>query len=271
MFIFSKLVDLYESRGYRIRSSISPFILNSVTLLPPKDLSFTYIFRQGKLASHWGGGIHLTEVLLLQQLGMALPRKRILVIGNSFGWSTFALALANPGAKVVAVDACLAPLTQQGLDLTNRIAREERLNVHAFKGKSPEAVPAIISREFSEPIDLAFIDGWHDDDHQYADFTVSRRASSPDCVYLLHDVIGCRMLNSFLALKEAYTDLTSVLLSRTESGMGMILPNARVEELKDLVKAFSDNYVTLYRDPNDKNAKISVDMPSQIADVQSFE
>jgi hypothetical protein len=45
--VFSRLVDLYESRGFQIRSSITPFLLNQVSLSPDSDLSFSYLLRNG--------------------------------------------------------------------------------------------------------------------------------------------------------------------------------------------------------------------------------
>jgi hypothetical protein len=168
------------------------------------------------------------------------------------------LALANPGARVVALDACIAPLTEQGLALTNRIAAEEGLNVVAIKGWSPDDVPRAAAECMQAP-DLVLIDAWHDDAHQTADFEAARRLASPDCVYLFHDVIGCRMLRSFLSYLRSDDGMTGTVLTRTQSGMGILYPRARSGELGDLVKTFTDRNVVV----GGAQADIELQLPSQ--------
>ena len=53
---------------------------------------------------HSGGGISLSEVALMEDIGQVYAPKRIFAIGCSFGWSTLALAMAMPKAKIVAID-----------------------------------------------------------------------------------------------------------------------------------------------------------------------
>ena len=63
---FPRLIQLYESRGFTVRTSLTPYFLNRVSLNPDDDLSATYILRNGKAAAPFGGGLHLTEVAMLK-------------------------------------------------------------------------------------------------------------------------------------------------------------------------------------------------------------
>ena len=93
-----------------------------------------------------------------------------------------ASALANPAARIVAIDACLDPLTFEGKELTNRIAGEEGLNIVVEMGWSPDDVPRVVAAHATSPFDLCLIDAWHDDPHQTADFNAIRPFASPDCI-----------------------------------------------------------------------------------------
>jgi hypothetical protein len=64
--------------------------------------------------------------------------------------------------------------------------------------------------------------------------------SSPDCVFLFHDVVAFKMLGSFLQFPQVDPNLEARLLGRTYSGMGLLFPRARGSEIADLVHAYSD-------------------------------
>src|SRR5436190_10324066 len=121
--LFAKLLALYEGRGFKVRTSLSPFLFHLPSISPldwKTDPFFTYIEADGQISE--GGGIHLTELVFLEGLCAALKPRRIFAVGVSYGWSSLALALANPDAKVVAIDLAGHPSTRLGLDLTRRIA-----------------------------------------------------------------------------------------------------------------------------------------------------
>ena len=63
--IFAKLVDLYASYGFQIRSSMSPFLLSKISNSPAEDGTFTYAIKDGVNIGHSGGGISGSEVSLV--------------------------------------------------------------------------------------------------------------------------------------------------------------------------------------------------------------
>ncbi|MBM3531596.1 MAG: hypothetical protein FJX60_01000 [Alphaproteobacteria bacterium] len=146
----STLVQLYERHGVEVLSSVAPLVW--VTLAthkdkppvePPNDRLFTYLYVDDRMVSN-GGGLHMTEVYLLECLATVLSPERIFIIGNAYGWSTLGLALAFPKAKVVAVDDGRAFGSRAGIDWTNRTAKTEGLDVTVVSGSSPCDVGRIV-------------------------------------------------------------------------------------------------------------------------------
>ncbi len=147
--VFPRLVRLYERRGIQVMSSITPLLWIKLAtdktralVEPPNDRLFTYLIANGELCSA-GGGLHMTEVHLLECLARRLAPRRIFIIGNAYGWSTLAMALAFPNASVVAIDGGQAPGGAAGIEWTNRIAREEGLKVCVVAASSPGDVAAV--------------------------------------------------------------------------------------------------------------------------------
>jgi len=130
----------------------------------------------------------LQEVYFLECLFARFRPKTAFVIGNSLGWSTLAIALANPETRVLAIDAGFDRHARDGIDFTNRVAAEEGLAVRVVAGKSPEDVPQILHGEAMPPIEFVFIDGYHAVDQVQLDFRAVRAQAAPGCVYLFHDV-----------------------------------------------------------------------------------
>ena len=136
-----------------------------------------------------GGGVLPSDLELFLRLaglpqfqergGGAEPRRRsinVFCIGNSFGYSTLALALAfGPRARIVALDAHETrngkdSMVASGTNLTRRLAKLQGLNVRVHVGVSPFEVGSGLRHERmayapgqdrAGGIDLAFIDGAH--------------------------------------------------------------------------------------------------------------
>ena len=88
--------------------------------------AFTWFIKDGESLTN-GLGIAMQEVYFLECLFARLKPKSIFIIGNSAGWSSLALALLNPQARCVAIDAGFDRNALDGLDFTNRVA-ERKLN-----------------------------------------------------------------------------------------------------------------------------------------------
>src|SRR5262245_733219 len=108
--VLARLVSLYESRGIQISTGLNPVHFERFPLVP-----FTWFIKDGESLTN-GLGIALQEIYFAECLFERFHPTRILVIGNSFGWSTFALALTNPSANVVAIDAGLDRNSLEGIE-----------------------------------------------------------------------------------------------------------------------------------------------------------
>src|SRR5471030_1618017 len=90
------LVELYGRHGFEILTGMqAKFVGGKLT-------DSTYIVKNmATLTGHLG--ISLVEIYFLETLFFDYQPKNIFVVGNSFGWSSFALALLNRSSKIVAI------------------------------------------------------------------------------------------------------------------------------------------------------------------------
>jgi predicted O-methyltransferase YrrM len=239
--LFVKLVELYGRYGFTIRSSMSPFLLTKLSLNSAEDGTFTYAFREGTNIGNLGGGINMSEVGLIEDIGQVYTPKRIFAIGCSFGWSTLALALAMPKAKIVAIDIGMGN-GKEGLALTNQIARENGFDVTGVLGSSPGDLAATVAQHFDAPIDMVFIDADHTNEAQSADFAGIRPHCASDALYMFHDVMVCQMLPSFKAIAASMPTHKPRVLSRTASGIGILAPLDGNAALHGVLDAYCDPY-----------------------------
>lgn len=228
--VFPRLVALYEKRGYEIATGLFPPHFGQW-----RDVAFTWLLRDGQ-STTVNLGIAQQELYFLECLVAAWRPPHVFIVGNSFGWSTLALALMTPRSRVVAIDACFTPDTKAGLVLTNLIAQEEKLNARALRGISPADVPQIVSEQLGGGIDLALIDGNHTNESLLADFRAIRSHLRVGSIVLFHDV---QTFSLFAGVKQvvAETGWTGQLLLGTPSGMVALfdpkqLPPGTLETLK---------------------------------------
>jgi hypothetical protein len=217
--VISRLVSIYESRGIHVSSGLNPCHFDNFPLAP-----FTWFFKEGESVTN-GLGIALQEIYFLESLFAQFQPRYLFAIGNSTGWSTLALALLNPTARVLAVDAGFDRNACEGIDFTNRVAEEEGLRVRALKGKSPEDVAPILRSEAVGPVDFAFVDGYHSTDQVQLDFHAIRPHATADCVYLFHDVVTFQLQTGISKIVQE-SGLTSQLLLGTTSGMAIVYDQA---------------------------------------------
>src|SRR5580700_4996296 len=118
--IIARLAALYERRGIRIATGLNPSHFGDFPYAP-----FTWFIKGGESLTE-GLGISLQEIYFLECLFARFHPRSLFVIGNSLGWSTLALALANPAARVLAIDAGLDRLAREGIRFTNAVAAAER-------------------------------------------------------------------------------------------------------------------------------------------------
>ena len=235
MSAYLKLLKIYKKQGFDIRTGLNSYHFNNYIYAP-----FTALLKQGKSMST-GGGLSLQEVYFFECLFKNYTPKNIFIIGNAFGWSSILLALLNPGAKVIALDAETEGKDNElGNRLTNKIAKEENLNLKVVKGFSPTDVSAVIKESFNDKIDFVFIDGLHTNEQQELDFAAVVGHGHKKCVYIFHDVILWKMTQSFKKIASS-SGLNSSILYRTCSGMGVLYPDQVRTHVKECIEAFSEN------------------------------
>ncbi len=244
MSVIVDLVNLYEDAGFEVQSSLSTAHFPD---LDPLTIPFTYMFGEdgydynpnGQMTP--GGGIAFAEICFLEALCETIRPKSVFVIGNAFGWSTLALGLINPTARIVAIDICWRMNEVRGLEVANILGKRAGLDIRALKGESPQDVAPICAREFAAPVDLVFVDGGHTPKQQTIDFNACRAVGSADCVYVFHDVVNFEMIESFVGITQSSPDLAGSLLMRTPSGMAICYPKSRAGELASVIRAFSES------------------------------
>lgn len=136
MSILPRLLRAFENEGLTIRTGLNPVHFGN-----HKEAPFTVAWKDGEVFSGHGG-IALQEVMLIELLCAALDPEKIYVIGNAWGWSTIAFALASKRGRVIAVD----PGEEAGQRLTRTIVEKEKLNVELMKGASPEVTPSVAEK-----------------------------------------------------------------------------------------------------------------------------
>lgn len=199
-----------------------------------RDAPFTSFLKDGNLVGIQGLGLALQEIMFLDGLGPLLAPANILVIGNSFGWSTIALSLIFPKARVLAIDP-----QDKGNALTAEIAGRRKLDVVAAAGSSPQDVAPLVGRHLAGKPDLVLIDAVHNNEALVADFAACRAVAADNALYLLHDVMNWNMGGALDQIVK--TDgLKAILLTRTASGMAAVWRDISPDVL---------SYLTAFADP----------------------
>ena len=173
----AKVIQAYRSLGYEVR-------IGNPDCLP------TCLYQGGSLV-HASFAVSLSDCLLFQWIAGMATWRRALVIGNSFGFSTFLIAALCSDCRVDAIDAEVeGSQNRLGSELTRRIADSLFPGVRLTVGFSPEDLPKACR---FDRYDLIFIDGHHTDDQLIADFKGIRERRAEECVVYLHDVGMARM------------------------------------------------------------------------------
>lgn len=210
-----RLFDIYNRNGFQVTSELSPEFVYSNRYV------FTRLYSNNKnLTYHLG--ITMREVHFLESLSSLKDIKNIFIIGNSFGFSTFALALMNPQAKIVAIEIGMEEFTAEWIEQTNRIARAEGLDITVIQGSSPGNNAEIIERELGGRIDLAFVDGLHTNEAVEADFESLVPFGHDETIYVFHDVLSFAMTEGLSKVISRHPMDARVFFS-TPSGMAVAL------------------------------------------------
>jgi len=218
MSVLPTLYDAYARRGFTLLSGLQPHRYGGL-----RQAAFTWLIKDGRSVTD-GYGIALSEVQLLEALLPAIAPERIFIIGNSYGFSTLAIALICPQAKVVTIDAGVDAHSRDGLELTEAIAKDLGLDgVKALLASSPQDVGRVVKEHLGGGIDFAFIDGLHTIEQIALDAEAVKPYTTPQSVLLFHDVLEFG-LQPGLKRAAAMYETSAHILNATVSGLGLICP-----------------------------------------------
>lgn len=233
MTIIPRLLSIYRAAGFEPVTGYNSYHFGNYM-----DAPFTRFVKDSRIYGQ-GAGLALQEVMFVENFRDFLDARSVLVVGNSYGWSTLALSLIFPQARVVAIDP-----NQEGNAITNQIAAANGMNVLAAEGWSPQDVGGIVAANLPGPIDLVLVDALHENDAVIKDFQACRAVAGDKTVYLFHDVMNWGMVDAFAQICGD-GGLTGRILTRTASGMAVAWKTIS-PALQEYVEAFCDN-MALYR------------------------
>lgn len=214
--IIPKLFSIFRKAGYEPLTGYSPAHFYNFGEVP-----FTFFVRNSGLQGC--PGVALQELMFMEHFRDFISPRRVVVIGNALGWSTIALALIFPEAKIVAIDPDTA-----GVNATNEMIAANGLTARAVVARSPEGVAAAVNEHLGGPVDFSLIDAVHTNEAITVDFAAVHAVSAPGAVHLFHDVINHNMIPGFNGVLKKY-DLKGKVLTRTASGMALAYSTASAE------------------------------------------
>jgi predicted O-methyltransferase YrrM len=149
--------------------------------LPPRVVPF--YFRARRLAAargdRWSEDSVTRPEALAHLLRLADGRRHVAEIGTGTAWTTVALALSDPGRRVVSYDPIVRPERTWYLELAGVGARS-RIELRDEPGE-------IGPPRGAQPFDFVFIDGSHERERTIATWRAWKDALAPGGVIAFHD------------------------------------------------------------------------------------
>ncbi len=238
--LFDRLVAIHEAEGLVLRSSISPFMMSRISSAPAEDGQLT---RAGRAGVDWyleAGDLGMAEVYFLEALGRAAPARRALILGAGFGWSACALALANPGARVVALNET-AHKGPAGIGILRSMAARAGLPIEAEAGDL-EAAAGLVAAHLGGAPDLVLVGPRPPSGRVLTAFSAARALGAPDTTYLFHGVFVGDYLPLFAAIAREMPGHAAHVLSRTPGALGVLMPRGAGRAVARVVAGFCDPF-----------------------------
>lgn len=230
--ILGRLRRLYADFGHEtvcgVPAKLSGLPLSEFTYIVTRDNQTT-----GNL------GISPYEIYFLEHLFQSYRPRRIFIVGNSFGWSTFALALLNPDADVAVIEAGFEPFTDAWIAETNRMAAATGIRAKVSKGVSPQDVGRAAAECFGEgeKADFFLIDGLHTVDQVQADYAACAEIAAANAVYLFHDALYWDLTPGIDRIVER-SGLDRHDLWRTSTGMALLCDDKANPAVAEVARDF---------------------------------
>lgn len=183
-----KVIGAYKACGYEV-------------LLGNPDCLLTKLRLSGRQINA-SSAVSLTDIMAFQWIAEFVPWKHALVIGNSFGFSTFVIAALSPGCFVDAIDAEVEGSENQlGSEITREISCNYFPKVRLTTGFSPQDLSQACR---FDAYDLVFIDGLHTNEQLVADFEAIQGRRSKCSVVYCHDVGMAKMHAGWARIKAQH-------------------------------------------------------------------
>jgi hypothetical protein len=187
-----KVLSAYQKHGY------------SVDMGSPERLYSTIIDQKNRRTVNCSGGFTVSDAFLFQVISQLIQPQNILVIGNSFGLSTFVLAELFPGAAIDAIDAELENVEPQlGSMITRKIAGSDFPNVTLTIGFSPQDLKKTAN---GKKYNFIFVDAMHTNEAVLQDYYGIGDLVAGECLVYFHDVANCNMFDSWGKIRKDATD-----------------------------------------------------------------
>jgi hypothetical protein len=235
-----KVLRAYKKLGYII------------DLGSPARLYSTLIDDINKRTINSSGGFTVSDVFLFSNIGTLIDPKNVLVIGNSFGLSTFVLADLFPNAAVDTIDAELEDNEPQlGSEITRIIASNDFPNVKLTIGFSPEDLPKVAN---GKTYNFIFVDAMHTNEALVKDYLGLQNLVSDNCIIYFHDIANCNMFESWDLIKKHGCDngFSSFEFGFTQMGCTALVKGyEKIEDyFKNAQNEFSGPYLNGYASEN---------------------
>ena len=134
-----------------------------------------------RLRDQWAIDVFTRPRELARLLRLARGRPLVVEAGTAAGWTAAALALANPGARVVTLDPEVHHTRSRYLGLLSAEARERIVQVRAQAEDGPPSTGPHAG------VQLMFLDGAHAREHTRAGFEAWRHTLAPGACVAFHD------------------------------------------------------------------------------------
>jgi predicted O-methyltransferase YrrM len=226
-YVFAELSRRYESDGLEVLGGFSPFITGFASR------TGNYVAR-GDVFLSTSAGIANDEAVFMYGLCEQIRPKKILIIGNSYGFSTVFLALACPDASLIAFD----KYRTEGIKTTNRLL-SGLADKEVIQASTPDDIPFIIENRFDGEVDFVLIDAVHTNDIQTAEFEILDDYLSPRSVVVFHDVLSCGLLTSLSYLKKKFSDYDFRIINKSSTGIAVCVKGEKNEHLENFLRYFS--------------------------------
>jgi MoaA/NifB/PqqE/SkfB family radical SAM enzyme len=221
----------YNSRGINIRIGVDLRLSEKI------NISDYAIPHNGGVIYGFSPGMSMQEISFIENLHAVFRPKKILVIGNSFGWNPLSFALAFPEAEVVSVEQ--TGEVTIGLDLTNSLAGELHLPLKARQLDNLNCLWDVANNFCTEGCDLIFFDKLISDDQRILYLEILLKFTSKNCVILFHSAVEASCEKSLEILAQLDGWAVNVLY-RTTSGIGFCYNMTSDYKLRRLARFYSD-------------------------------